>query len=138
MGNFHIGSTFAVKPFREVEFEYVTGEIMEIYLAILFSLLISGLIFLINAICCHTWTDLVEFLIIAAVWSVFCVFDVFFPVCRFPRQLCYINTLTFLCQPVFWKLFLLFLPSAAPMSLITVCGFLWLPVVSCRLTTLLS
>ncbi len=28
---------------------------MEIYLAILFSLLITGLIFLINAICCHTW-----------------------------------------------------------------------------------
>ena len=53
---------------------------MEIYLAILFSLLITGLIFLINAIWCHTWTDLVEFLIIDAVWSVFLVFDVFFPV----------------------------------------------------------
>ena len=55
-------------------------QIMEIYLAILFSLLITGLIFLINAIWCHTWTDLVEFFIIAAVWSVFCVFDIFFPV----------------------------------------------------------
>ena len=53
---------------------------MEIYLAILFSLLLTGLIFLVNAICCHTWTDLAEFLIIAAVWMVFCVFDVFFPV----------------------------------------------------------
>ena len=79
--NLHIGSsTFAAKPYGDVEFEYATGEIMEIYLAILFSLLITGLIFLINAICCHTWTDLVEFLIIAAVWSIFFVFDVFFPV----------------------------------------------------------
>ena len=78
--NLYIGSTLAVKPYGKVEFEYVTGEIMEIYLAILFSLLITGLIFLINAICCHTWTDLVEFLIIAAVWSIFFVFDVFFPV----------------------------------------------------------
>ena len=53
--NLYIGSTLAVKPYGKVEFEYVTGEIMEIYLAILFSLLITGLIFLINAICCHTW-----------------------------------------------------------------------------------
>ena len=53
---------------------------MEIYLTILFSLLLTGLIFLVNAICCHTWTDLAEFLIIAAVWSVFFVCDVFFPV----------------------------------------------------------
>ena len=40
--------------------EYVMGEIMETYLAILFLWLITGLIFLINAICSHTWTDLVE------------------------------------------------------------------------------
>ena len=53
---------------------------MEIYLAILFSVLLTGLIFLINAICCHTWTDLMEFLIVVAVWIVFCVFDVFFAV----------------------------------------------------------
>ena len=53
---------------------------MEIYLAILFSVLITGLIFLINAICCHTWTDLVESLILAAVWGVFFAFDIFFPV----------------------------------------------------------
>ncbi len=33
---------------------------MEIYLAILFSVLLTGLIFLINAIFCHTWTDLME------------------------------------------------------------------------------
>ena len=78
--NLYIGSTLAVKPYGKVEFEYVTGEIMEIYLAILFSLLITGLIFLINAICCHTWTDLVEFLIVAAVWIVFFAFDIFFPV----------------------------------------------------------
>ena len=53
---------------------------MEIYLAILFSVLLTGLIFLINAICCHTWTDLMEFLIVAAVWIVLCVFDIFFAV----------------------------------------------------------
>ena len=53
---------------------------MEIYLAILFSVLLTGLIFLINAICCHTWTDLMEFLIVAAVWIVFFAFDIFFPV----------------------------------------------------------
>ena len=40
--------------------EYVTGETMEIYSAVLFLWLITGLIFLINAICSHTWTDLVE------------------------------------------------------------------------------
>jgi len=55
-------------------------QIMEIYLAILFSVLLTGLIFLINAICCHTWTDLMEFLIVAAVWIVLCVCDVFFAV----------------------------------------------------------
>ena len=60
--------------------EYVTGETMEIYSAVLFLWLITGLIFLINAICCHTWTDLMEFLMVAAVWIVFCVFDVFFAV----------------------------------------------------------
>ena len=38
---------------------------MEIYLAVLFLWLITGLIFLINAICSHTWTDLVESLILA-------------------------------------------------------------------------
>ena len=53
---------------------------MEIYLAILFSVLLTGLIFLINAICCHTWTDLVETLILAVVWGVFFAFDIFFPV----------------------------------------------------------
>ena len=53
---------------------------MEIYLAILFSVLLTGLIFLINAICCHAWTDLMEFLIVAAVWIVFFAFDIFFPV----------------------------------------------------------
>ena len=78
--NLYIGSTLAVKPYGKVEFEYVTGEIMEIYLAILFSLLITGLIFLINAICCHTWTDLVETLIFVAAWGVFFAFDIFFPV----------------------------------------------------------
>ena len=55
-------------------------QIMEIYLAILFSVLLTGLIFLINAVCCHTWTDLVETLILAAVWGVFFAFDIFFPV----------------------------------------------------------
>lgn len=55
-------------------------QIMEIYLAILFSVLLTGLIFLINAICCHTWTDLVESLMFVAVWSVFFAFDIFFPV----------------------------------------------------------
>ena len=55
-------------------------QIMEIYLAILFSVLLTGLIFLINAICCHTWTDLVETLMFVAVWSVFFAFDIFFPV----------------------------------------------------------
>ena len=59
--------------------EYVMGETMEIYLAVLFLWLITGLIFLINAICCHTWTDLVETLILAAVWGVFFAFDIFFP-----------------------------------------------------------
>ena len=34
--------------------EYVMGETMEIYLAVLFLWLITGLIFLINAVCCHT------------------------------------------------------------------------------------
>ena len=53
---------------------------MEIYSAVLFLWLISGLIFLINAICSHTWTDLVESLILAAVWGVFFAFDIFFPV----------------------------------------------------------
>ena len=60
--------------------EYVTGETMEIYLAVLFLWLITGLIFLINAICCHTWTDLVETLILVAAWGVFFAFDIFFPV----------------------------------------------------------
>ena len=60
--------------------EYVMGETMEIYLAVLFLWLITGLIFLINAICCHTWTDLVESLMFVAVWSVFFAFDIFFPV----------------------------------------------------------
>ena len=60
--------------------EYVMGETMEIYLAVLFLWLITGLIFLINAVCCHTWTDLVESLILAAVWGVFFAFDIFFPV----------------------------------------------------------
>ena len=55
-------------------------QIMEIYLAILFSVLLTGLIFLINAICSHTWADLVETLILAAVWGVFFAFDIFFPV----------------------------------------------------------
>ena len=54
-------------------------QIMEIYLAILFSVLLTGLIFLINAICCHTWTDLVETLIFVAAWGVFFAFDIFFP-----------------------------------------------------------
>ena len=53
---------------------------MEIYLAILFSVLLTGLIFLINAICCHTWTDLMEFLMFVAMWSVFFAFDIFFAV----------------------------------------------------------
>ena len=53
---------------------------MEIYSAVLFLWLITGLIFLINAICCHTWTDLVESLMFVAVWSVFFAFDIFFPV----------------------------------------------------------
>ena len=53
---------------------------MEIYLVILFSVLLTGLIFLINAICSHTWTDLMEFLIVAAVWIVLCVCDIFFAV----------------------------------------------------------
>ena len=60
--------------------EYVTGETMEIYLAVLFLWLITGLIFLINAVCCHTWTDLVETLIFVAAWGVFFAFDIFFPV----------------------------------------------------------
>jgi hypothetical protein len=60
--------------------EYVTGETMEIYSAVLFLWLITGLIFLINAICSHTWTDLVESLMLVAVWSVFFAFDIFFPV----------------------------------------------------------
>ena len=60
--------------------EYATGETMEIYSAVLFLWLITGLIFLINAVCCHTWTDLVESLILAAVWGVFFAFDIFFPV----------------------------------------------------------
>ena len=60
--------------------EYVMGETMEIYLAVLFLWLITGLIFLINAVCCHTWTDLVETLILAAVWGVFFAFDIFVPV----------------------------------------------------------
>ena len=60
--------------------EYVTGETMEIYSAVLFLWLITGLIFLINAICSHTWTDLVESLMFVAVWSVFFAFDIFFPV----------------------------------------------------------
>ena len=47
--------------------EYVMGETMEIYLAVLFLWLITGLIFLINAVCCHTWTDLVETLIFVAI-----------------------------------------------------------------------
>ena len=50
---------------------------MEIYLAILFFLLITVLIILINAILCRTWTDLAELLIIAAVWSIFFVWDIF-------------------------------------------------------------
>ena len=53
---------------------------MEIYLAILFSVLLTGLIFLINVICCHTWTDLVESLMFVAAWGVFFAFDIFFPV----------------------------------------------------------
>ena len=53
---------------------------MEIYSAILFSVLLTGLIFLINAVCCHTWTDLVETLIFVAAWGVFFAFDIFFPV----------------------------------------------------------
>ena len=60
--------------------EYVTGETMEIYLAVLFLWLITGLIFLINAVSCHTWTDLVETLIFVAAWGVFFAFDIFFPV----------------------------------------------------------
>lgn len=50
--------------------EYVMGETMEIYLAVLFLWLITGLIFLINTICSHTWTDLVETLILVAAWPV--------------------------------------------------------------------
>ena len=69
-------SAAGVLPARGV----LETQIMEIYLAILFSVLLTGLIFLINAICCHTWTDLMEFLIVAAVWSVFFAFDIFFPV----------------------------------------------------------
>ena len=53
---------------------------MEIYSAVLFLWLITGLIFLINAVSCHTWTDLVETLIFTAAWGVFFVFDIFFPV----------------------------------------------------------
>ena len=53
---------------------------MEIYSAVLFLWLITGLIFLINAVCCHIWTDLVESLMFVAVWSVFFAFDIFFPV----------------------------------------------------------
>ena len=60
--------------------EYAMGETMEIYLAVLFLWLITGLIFLINAVCCHTWTDLVETLIFVAAWGVFFAFDIFFPV----------------------------------------------------------
>ena len=52
---------------------------METYLAILFFLLITVLIILINAILCRTWTDLAELLIIAAVWSIFFVWDIFLP-----------------------------------------------------------
>ena len=52
---------------------------MEIYLAILFFLLITVLIILINAILCRTWTDLAELLIIAAVWSIFFIWDIFLP-----------------------------------------------------------
>ena len=59
--------------------EYVMGETMEIYLAVLFLWLITGLIFLINAVCCHTLTDLVETLIFVAAWGVFFAFDIFFP-----------------------------------------------------------
>ena len=69
-------SAAGVLPARGV----LETQIMEIYLAILFSVLLTGLIFLINAICCHTWTDLMEFLIVAAVWIVFFVCDVFFAV----------------------------------------------------------
>ena len=69
-------SAAGVLPARGV----LETQIMEIYLAILFSVLLTGLIFLINAICCHTWTDLMEFLIVAAVWIVFFAFDIFFPV----------------------------------------------------------
>ena len=53
---------------------------MELYSAVLFLWLITGLIFLINAICSHTWADLVESLMFVAVWSVFFAFDIFFPV----------------------------------------------------------
>ena len=53
---------------------------MEIYLAVLCLWLITGLIFLINAVYCHTWTDLVETLILVAVWGVFFAFDIFFTV----------------------------------------------------------
>ena len=60
--------------------EYATGETMEIYSAVLFLWLITGLIFLINAVCCHTWTDLVESLMFVAAWGVFFAFDIFFPV----------------------------------------------------------
>ena len=69
-------SAAGVLPARGV----LETQIMEIYLAILFSVLLTGLIFLINAICCHTWTDLVESLMFVAVWSVFFAFDIFFPV----------------------------------------------------------
>ena len=69
-------SAAGVLPARGV----LETQIMEIYLAILFSVLLTGLIFLINAICCHIWTDLMEFLIVAAVWIVFFAFDIFFPV----------------------------------------------------------
>ena len=55
-------------------------QIMEIYSAVLFLWQVTGLIFLINAICSHTWADLVESLMFVAVWSVFFAFDIFFPV----------------------------------------------------------
>ena len=69
-------SAAGVLPARGV----LETQIMEIYSAVLFLWLISGLIFLINAICSHTWTDLVESLMFVAVWSVFFAFDIFFPV----------------------------------------------------------
>ena len=69
-------SAAGVLPARGV----LETQIMEIYSAILFSVLLTGLIFLINAVCCHTWTDLVETLIFVAAWGVFFAFDIFFPV----------------------------------------------------------